>query len=327
MRARHPLVAVATILTAVFALPLSAGPLDSAESAPWDISEGDLLAFESDEAQRMTVPVHVTGSGPYRFLVDTGAERTVISTELAGKLQLVPGRPVTLHSMTEVADVPTAVIPSLRVSKKTLNDVQAPALSAIHMGAAGMLGVDSLQSQRVVFNFAKATMSIVPSRKMEEYWGPNQIVIKGRNLYGRLVLVDARMDGQKIVVIVDTGSPVSIGNNVLRSRLAARKRLKPTTPVELTSVTGGRVRVDYTTTRQITLGGVDIYDMPIGFAEVHPFKQLQLTDVPALLLGMDVLQLFERVSVDFARRQVRFKMPSREPAVGETISSRSRIEP
>ena len=33
----------------------------------------------------MTVPVRVSGAGPFQFLVDTGADRTAVSRELAGK--------------------------------------------------------------------------------------------------------------------------------------------------------------------------------------------------------------------------------------------------
>ena len=43
---------------------------------------------------------------------------------------------------------------------------------------------------------------------------------------------------------------------------------------------------------------------------------------------MDVLQLFERVSVDFARKQIRFKVPDGSGPAGnaaESIFARSRI--
>lgn len=267
------------------------------------------LVLERDRGSRMTVPVTIDGSGPYQFLVDTGAERTVISSELARRLELDAGTSVRMHSMTEVGQVSTALIPQLKVDQRVIRDIHAPALSAADIGAAGMLGVDSLKSQRVVFDFAKGTMSITPSQKRQERWDGDSIVVKGRSLYGRLVLVDARLDGQKIMVILDTGSQVSIGNNALRNKLKGRKKLGSTVPVELTSVTGGRMIADYTTAKRITIGGVTIEDMPIAFAEVHPFRQMQLTDQPAILLGMDVLRLFERVSVDFARREVRFLSP------------------
>jgi hypothetical protein len=52
-----------------------------------------------------------------------------------------------------------------------------------------------------------------------------------------------------------------------------------------------------------------IRNLPIAFADVQPFRQLGLDDRPAVLLGMDALRLFDRVSFDFARREVRFLVP------------------
>jgi hypothetical protein len=49
--------------------------------------------------------------------------------------------------------------------------------------------------------------------------------------------------------------------------------------------------------------------MPIAFADVEPFKKLNLVGRPALLLGMDALKLFGRVSVDFANHRVRLMAP------------------
>lgn len=269
----------------------------------------DVIAISPDENSRMTIPVSIAGKGPYAFLVDTGAERTVISTELASRLALGAGRSVRLHSMTEVANVETRLIPQLQISKSAISDVHAPSLPAANLGAAGMLGVDSLKSQRVIFDFKKKTMSVTPSEKRQANWGPDVIVVTGKSLYGRLILVNARLDGEKIVVVLDTGSQITIGNRALRERLQAKRKLRKTFPVELMSVTGGTMNADYTQIRRISIGGLTITNMPIGFAEVHPFKQLKLQDTPAILLGMDALKLFDKVSVDFARKEVRFLAP------------------
>ena len=77
----------------------------------------------------------------------------------------------------------------------------------------------------------------------------------------------------------------------------------------MVSVTGGHITAEYSIARRIRIGGLDIHDLPIAFADVHPFRQLQLIDRPAILLGMDALQLFDRVSVDFANRRVRLLLP------------------
>ena len=136
-----------------------------------------------------------------------------------------------------------------------------------------------------------------------------EIVVTGKRRLGQLVLVDAEADGQKISVVIDTGSAVSIGNNALRARLARSGRLGLVIPISIASVTGEQTPADYTSIRKIRIGGVNLDNMPIAFADAGIFRHLGLNNRPALLLGMDSLRLFDRVSIDFARRSVRFLLP------------------
>jgi predicted aspartyl protease len=280
--------------------------------------EGTVVGLGTDRSDRMTVPVSIGGEGPFRFVVDTGAERTVIARELASELRLAEGPRARVHSMTEVSEIGTVVIPALEVGGKQVADIKAPALARIHLGAQGMLGVDSLKSQRVAFDFLRSEMTVVPSRKREQSWtrSPDTIVVTARSLFGHLVLVDADVDGQKVWVVVDTGSEVTIGNSELRRRLERKRRLGLSYPIELQSVTGGRLVADQTAAKRIRIGGMDITDLPVAFADVHPFRKLDLMDRPALLLGMDALRVFERVSVDFANRRVRLLARPRQGLPG-----------
>ncbi|HEY5721802.1 MAG TPA: retroviral-like aspartic protease family protein [Allosphingosinicella sp.] len=309
MKAMRILSATALLGGIAFLSPASGQPAPaqgpSVEAPPEEESVTTLLEYDEDRANRMTVPVNIDGSGPYRFVVDTGAERTVISSDLADRLNLVPGRTSTVHSMTEVSRIATVVIPQLEVAGRTVRDINAPALERGHLGAEGMLGVDSLQRQRISFDFGRQEMTITPAKKREERWPKDTIVVTARSVFGHLVLIDASVDGQKVWVIVDTGSQVTVANEALRRKLARKGKLGITHPVEMVSVTGGRTMVDRTKVSLIRIGGVDIVNMPIAFADVHPFKKLKLTKRPAILLGMDALQLFDRVSVDFANRRMK----------------------
>ena len=83
------------ILLAGAAVPLAAQPTMTQEYEA--VSQPDVvdsttqatdLRFKRDEYDRMTVPVRVGGSGPYRFLIDTGADRTAISSVIARHLNL-----------------------------------------------------------------------------------------------------------------------------------------------------------------------------------------------------------------------------------------------
>jgi predicted aspartyl protease len=289
-------------------LPAGAQPVISLSPVP-PTAAVETLDLGTDTTRRMTVPVSIGGNGPYGFIVDTGSERTVISSELAARLGLDPGRSATMYSMTESSRVGTVVIPELEIGRRTVEDIHAPALSRSNLGAEGLLGIDSLRSQRVELDFVRQEMKIVPSRRREERWRGDTIVVSARSRYGHLMLVDASFDGQRVYVIVDTGSQVTVGNNALRRRLERRGRLGPLRPIELVSVTGNVIMAEYGIARELRIGDAGLTNLPVAFAEVHPFAHLDLTDHPAIMLGMDAFQLFDRVSFDFANRRVRFLVP------------------
>lgn len=294
-----------TVLAALAAAPLSAQTAIPPDTEPAETSDTLALMPARD---RLSVPVSIDGKGPYNFIVDTGAERTVISKELATRLALKSAGMVTLHSMTGVNQVETAHISSLIVNKNPIIDIRAPALQAVNLGAPGILGTDTLEKQRVLLDFTNRKMKITTARRGVRE-DPDAIVVTARSRYGRLVVTNARAEGETITVIIDTGSDITIGNEALRAKLGKKKKLPLLIPVELTSVVGDKLIVDYTSLKRIVMGGITLENMPIAFHDVHPFKQLKLTDKPAILLGMDALALFDRVSIDFASKKVIFRPP------------------
>jgi predicted aspartyl protease len=268
----------------------------------------DQLIF-GEAGTRMTVPVQIAAAGPYAFVIDTGAQRTVISRELATRLGLPKGKTVRLTAMTETSNVDTVVIPSISVSTLGGQSIEAPALGARNIGAAGMLGIDSLQHHALAIDFETQTMAVTPSEKRTriERALPGEIVVRAKNVYGQLVVTDAYVEGRRVRVILDTGSAVTMANDALRRRVA-RNRGKAN-PIELVSVTGGKLTADYGVMRNVKLGGITINNLPVAYSAAAPFRAFGLEDTPALLLGMDALKLFRRVDIDFANRQLRLKLP------------------
>jgi predicted aspartyl protease len=102
----------------------ASAPVPLATPAILDQQQAETLGLR-DLDERMTVAVNIEGRGPFPFIVDTGAERTVISSELARTLALRPGRLTTVHSMSEVSRIATVVIPGLRVGMRTVADIHA----------------------------------------------------------------------------------------------------------------------------------------------------------------------------------------------------------
>lgn len=267
------------------------------------------IGFKTDRTERMTVPVVVSGTGPYRFLVDTGADRTAVSRQLANRLKFAAAESASLHSVSGVSTVTTATVPTLKLTRNEIRNINAPLLESEDMGADGILGTDSLRAQRVLFDFEANSLSIVPSAVPDFRVEPGTIVIQGARRNGRLVVTEATANGRPLTVVIDTGSQVSIGNEALRKSLLRAKVLSAAEPVEIISVTGDKIMGDYMFVRELEIGGVTLRNLAIVFANAHSFKQMRLDNKPALLLGMNAMRSFKKVSIDFASRKMRVVVP------------------
>ncbi|SEL65461.1 Predicted aspartyl protease [Sphingomonas palmae] len=274
----------------------------SATSQPAD----DLSFAEVD--RRMTVPVEIAGAGTYRFIIDTGAQRSVISRQLARRLGLPAGRRVRLTAMTGSSIVDTAIIPSLSVSTLGGEQIEAPALDGVDLGALGLLGIDTLQRHRLVIDFDAARMSVAASTRRDRAVraAPGEIVIQARSIFGQLVVTNATINGRRVRVVLDTGTSISLGNRALQRMLMRRGKQAQT---EMISVLGDKLTADYAATRELKLGSATISGLPIAFADAAPFRAFALDNKPALFLGMDALKLFRRVEVDFANHELGLLMP------------------
>ncbi len=256
-----------------------------------------------ESQNRMTVPVSIGGQGPFEFVVDTGAERSVISRELAAALGLDAGSSARLVDFTGVSAVDTVEIPSLSVGSLGTGAMQAPALSRANLGAAGMLGIDALQGHRIVIDFNRDRMKVHPAKHHPR----GEVVVEAEKRFGQLIVTNAYFNDRPIAVIVDTGSWVSVGNLAMRALATEPPRIRG--PATITSVTGRSFTADFVTISNVKVGGVRFDNFGLVFADVPPFREFGLGDTPALILGMSTLELFQRVEIDFANREIAFTLP------------------
>jgi predicted aspartyl protease len=306
------------LIASVLAL-LALGPAVAQEDTPAPLStgeEGELIPgfvqeFQVDRSDRMTVPVSINGSATYPFIVDTGAERTVIANDLAKLLKLEQGPQLRLATITGPALADSYMIENLSMNTIKIDLIEAPGLERHNLGAYGLLGIDSLEDHKVLLDFLHEKMDVLPSRrrsglgKLEK----GMIVVTAKRRAGRMILSNAEIGGMRVDIILDTGAQTSMGNFALRDRLRNRDRRFDYVKVKMRSVTGDLLEGDFTQIKGIDIGGVTIGDLPVTFADNFAFKALKLDKKPAILLGMDALKLFDRVMVDFANRRVGFDLP------------------
>ena len=120
-----------------------------------------------------------------------------------------------------------------------------------------------------------------------------------------MIITDARLDGVRTAVIIDTGAQNSMGNLALLRKLRTRAQDE----MESTDVHGVKVRSDLAVAKRLVIGDMELQDIPIGYADSPAMDALGFSEKPALILGMGNLRLFERVAIDFASRRVLFDLP------------------
>ena len=281
-------------------------PANEAMAAPAD--SGVVAPLE------MSVPVMINGQGPFEFIIDTASSTAVIAQDLAERLQLPSGGKTVIHAMGGIAEVRSVKIDNLTFSTTSVDNIKALTVARRNLGADGLLGIKQLKDKRVIMDFVTNTMRIEPSSSKSDTKpevGKNVIVVIGRSRLGQLVLADADANGQKVWVIVDTGSGDSVGNRRLMSLLTRRDPRTEMRPIALIDVLGRATPADYTYVKMLRIGGVEISNPAIAFADVYPFKIFGLTRRPSLLLGMDTLGAFRRVTIDFPARKAYFEMPAK----------------
>ena len=264
----------------------------------------DLKAKKVDT--RLYVDVLVNARGPYRFVVDSGADTSVVGLRIARDLQLPLGSPAILNATTSRNLVDRVLVSQLTLGSTTVNNLELPALKESDVGGDGLIGIDALAKQRLMLDFEKRMIKIEDASKPPKY-DPRDIVIIARRERGQLILTQVQASHLSLDAVIDTGSEVTIGNTALRDKLIRKGRTKFET-VDATGVTGVTMKLQIARIDELRLGPVVLRDVPIAFADVPPFKLFGLANEPALLLGTDILESFKRVSLDFKARKVRFQL-------------------
>lgn len=262
---------------------------------------------------RLSVEVLVDGRGPYRFIVDSGADTSVVGLRIAHDLQLPLATPAILNGMTDRNIVDRVKVDRLTVGSNTVGDLELPALREEDVGGDGIVGIDALVEQRLMMDFEKHLIKVEDARTPEKF-DPNDIVIIARRQHGQLILTHVKAAGYDLDAVIDTGSEITIGNTALRDKLMRRNRDKFVT-VPVIGVTGKTLNIQFARIGELQLGPVTLRDVPMAFADVPPFKMFGLSDDPALLLGTDLLDTFRRISLDFRARKVRFQLRRCEDSV------------
>ncbi len=296
-------------------------PPSSTGAPPPPTPQTGTLIGQRDRSSRMTTKVKINGQGPYDFVIDTGANRSVIAIEIATALQLPFGVPVKVHGIASAEEAQTVNVKSLKASDIDAPIDNVPILSRVDLDADGILGIDAFTDRVLTFDFVSNTAHIafsyfehgfteLPQHSIAA--ASSDITVPARQRFNQLTIVDAEAAHQRITCFIDSGAEKTVGNLAMRRAVQAQTGDRNFIPVDVIihGATGQDVPGQVALVPAMRLGGVHFSTFPIAFADLHTFALWGLQNEPTLMLGMDLLRIFETVTVDFRRSVVRFRLAS-----------------
>ena len=252
------------------------------------------------------------GNGPYRFVVDTGADRTVLATDVAAELGLLFRENVMLEGVVRAVQAKTVTIRELSFGAVRYQSLVVPTLPRSSLGADGYLGLDTLDGHRVTFDFKNHTLQVgAPHSRLSALLvRDNEARIRTIGSSGHLRALNCMVDGAARGGAVDSGAPadLSAGNKALFDSLASRSAAYGDIGrISLVDVTGGETSgVASPMVKKIQIMELGLADCPVVVADFKVFDVWGLTRRPALLIGMNVLRRFSKVSIDYGLKELRF---------------------
>lgn len=301
----------AALLTTLAFAPVQAGDLAAQVPAVAESAEEEHLYAAPtrwDRIGRIAAPVMINGQGPFRMILDTGANQSVITQRVANLLGLpiLPEMQVMLHGVTGSAAVPFVELQSMQTGDLIQENIKVAVLPTVMGGADGILGVQGFDGLRVTVDFDRDRITITRSRGQRARSTEGTIPATLR--FGRLLVVSGYVGSIRVKAVIDTGAEMTLGNLALRDALL-RRRGGENGPDDAIVV-----GLDYTTqsgrylrTPLIRLGDAEIGNVPIIYGDIHVFKLWELQDEPALLVGMDILGALQRLVIDYRREEIQFR--------------------
>ncbi|GAA0578800.1 retroviral-like aspartic protease family protein [Rhizomicrobium electricum] len=262
--------------------------------------------------RQLTTAVRINGKGPFHFIIDTGADCSVIAEDVAQALHLPVGRNVMVQGIIRSMQAPSVPVAELRFGSLERSNLELPVLPRSLLKADGFLGLDAIGRNRVVFDFKRRTLRVIDSLSaawVERLGSETLIAAPGDD--GHLRTMACRVDGVVTTAFIDTGAEVSAGNEALRRALAERgPGNNSDRDIELTGVTGGSRMGKVVKVDSILFGNLEFSGCEIAAADLDVFRIWNLADEPALLIGLNFLREFQTVTIDYGRKEFRLKLAS-----------------
>jgi predicted aspartyl protease len=260
-----------------------------------------------DRIGRIIVPITVNGHGPFQFLLDTGANRTVLTPRLVAELGLQISRDdtVTLNGVTGAEVVPTVFIERVSAGDLAIENQRLPVAYALGGDVDGVLGVDGLGNKRVLVDFVHHKLEIRASRSAVALADVTRT--RTRFEFGLLMIATGHVGPVRVNAVIDTGSEYTLGNSALRNALNWREEATQSNTTEVIGQTLTKQLGLQHVVRDVVVADTRTHYVNVVFGDFYMFKLWDLDKDPTLVIGMDLMGGLDTLVIDYGRREVQFR--------------------
>jgi predicted aspartyl protease len=221
-----------------------------------------------DERGGVIVDARINGAGPFKFLLDTGASRSIVADDLATDL----GAPVVATSevvgsagsdMRFVVRLDSVAVDSARVDALLAAAVPAASLSRLGRGVRGLLGQDFLSAFNYTLDYRRARLTWDEALTCDGRGAVRMIAAEGRFV---MALEDHR--GAPLRLVPDSGAEVPVLFRPSAALSASRAfveghapAVSPGATALVTGMSGRSARAQVTAIEMLRVGSVTLRDL------------------------------------------------------------------
>lgn len=264
-------------------------------------------AMRADALGRPVIAVQVNGGAPVDFVVDTAASQHVVMPRLVQRMALRPAADrADLQGASGLQTAALYDLVSLTSEAFDHADVQAVGLpNGNATDAWGIVGMEDFDGHKVSFDRERMRFAIQASGPARAGMASVPAV-----LLGTFAVVEVHIEGVSMLAVIDSGAARTVANAEAMAalgwakddpRLTAARPVAGATTQELGAWSGkvGGLR----------LGPAAFDDVTLTFSDLPVFAALGLGELPALILGSDLLNRLPAYAIDYPRSELHLKAP------------------
>jgi predicted aspartyl protease len=123
------------------------------------------LTFSLMRDSLVVVPVTLNGAGPYKFLLDTGATNTIVSSRVADHLKIQAFRHATLLTAGGELPITVRIVKTVKIGSVEITDMQIAVAEADvfrKLEVDGIIGADCLKQFKISIDYTRRMLTMQP---------------------------------------------------------------------------------------------------------------------------------------------------------------------